>query len=252
MSSSISLSRAFTKKANDLKKDLCVYVNLLSERSANLQSHIIELQKVADDIDKTYKGVKIAGITGGTAGAVGVAAAVGGVILSPFTMGASLAVAAVGVGVAAAGGVTGAGAAIANKVHTNMDRKKVETILKEHSAQLEEIEECVKCIGTNIVCLKAYKLSTLKGVDWNAVKLARMAHKVGDSVGVIGAVNKSSGMIQGFALNLEGYFSKEDSKQLKKGSEAKFAKQIRSLAMQMQTSLDELMTFQGVVKSEGI
>lgn len=120
---------------------------LLAERGANLQGHVIELQEVADGIDKVHKGVKIAGITGGAAGALGVAAAVGGVILAPVTMGASLAVTAVGVGVAAAGGVTGASAAITNKVHTNMDRKKVETILKEHSIQIEEIERCVKFIS---------------------------------------------------------------------------------------------------------
>ncbi len=43
-------------------------------------------------------------------------AAAAGVILSPFTLGASLALTAVGVGVATAGGITGASAAIANKV----------------------------------------------------------------------------------------------------------------------------------------
>lgn len=223
---------------------------LLAERGANLQGHVIELQEVADGIDKVHKGVKIAGITGGAAGALGVAAAVGGVILAPVTMGASLAVTAVGVGVAAAGGVTGASAAITNKVHTNMDRKKVETILKEHSIQIEEIERCVKFIGTHIVSLKKYDLSTLKGVDWNSLNMARMAHNFGDSVGAIGEVSKSSGMIEGLTLGLDMYFSKEDSKQLKKGSETKFAKQIRKVAKQMQASLDELMKFKTMVASE--
>ena len=45
----------------------------------------------------------------------GVAAAAG-VILSPITAGLSLALTVVGVGVATAGGLTGASAAIANKV----------------------------------------------------------------------------------------------------------------------------------------
>lgn len=62
------------------------------------------------------KGTKIAGITGGATTVAGGVAAAAGVILSPFTLGASLALTAVGVGVAAAGGVTGASAAIANKV----------------------------------------------------------------------------------------------------------------------------------------
>ncbi|XP_017337988.1 apolipoprotein L1 isoform X1 [Ictalurus punctatus] len=243
-------AKAFTQKAENLKRALWVFDYLLAERGANLQGHIIELQEVADGIDKVHKGVKIAGITGGAAGALGVAAAVGGVILAPVTMGASLAVTVVGVGVAAAGGVTGASAAITNKVHTNMDRKKVETILKEHSIQIEEIERCVKFIGTHIVSLKKYDLSTLKGVDWNSLKMARMAHNFGDSVGAIGEVSKSSGMIEGLTLGLDMYFSKEDSKELKKGSETKFAKQIRKVAKQMQASLDELMKFKTMVASE--
>ncbi|KAK3556031.1 hypothetical protein QTP70_000728 [Hemibagrus guttatus] len=240
----------FTQKAKNLKNALKVYDHLLSEYGADLQGHSLHLVEVASSIDKVHKGVKIANITGGAAGAVGVAAAVGGVLLAPLTAGASLAVAAVGVGVAAAGGVTGASAAITNKVHTNMDRKKVETILQEHCTHIGEIEKCVKIIGTNIEGLKKYNLSTLKGLDWKAVKMARIANNLGDSVGAIGAVSKSSGMIQGFSLGIDMYFSKEDSKQLKKGSEAKFAKQIRKISKHMQTCLDELMAFKTVINSE--
>ncbi|KAF4080145.1 hypothetical protein AMELA_G00167050 [Ameiurus melas] len=245
-------ARTFTQKTENLKRALWVYDYLLAERGPNLQSHVIELQDVADSIDKVHKGVKIAGITGGAAGALGVAAAVGGVILAPITMGASLAVTAVGVGVAAAGGVTGASAAITNKVHTSMDRKKVETILNDHSIQIEEIERCVKFIGTHIVNLKKYDLSTLWGVDWTSLRMARMAHRFGDSVGTISAVSRSSGMIEGLTLGLDMYFSKEDSKQLKKGSETKFAKQIRKVAKQMQASLDELMNFKAMLVFEDI
>lgn len=244
--------RTFTQKAKNLKKALKVYDHLICDQGANLQGHIIGLNEVADSIDKVHKGVKIAGITGGTAGAVGIAAAVGGVILAPVTGGASLAVTAIGVGVAAAGGVTGASAAITNKVHTNMDRKKVETILQDHCTQIEEFEKCVTFICAHIDGLKKYNLSTLKGVDWTAVKMARMAHKLGDSVGAIGTVSKSSGLIQGLMLGLDMYFSKEDSKQLKKGSETKFAKQIRKVSKQMQTSLDQLMTFNTTMNSDDI
>ncbi|KAK3574526.1 hypothetical protein QTP86_008697 [Hemibagrus guttatus] len=59
-------------------------------------------------------------------------------------------------------------------------------------------------------------------------------------------------MIQGFSLGIDMYFSKEDSKQLKKGSEAKFAKQIRKISKHMQTCLDELMAFKTVINSEDI
>ncbi|XP_008298897.1 apolipoprotein L3-like [Stegastes partitus] len=88
----------------------------MSDCGGTLKHHIYELRCIADNLDKVSKGTKIAGITGGATTVAGGVAAAAGVILSPFTLGASLALTAVGVGVAAAGGVTGASAAIANKV----------------------------------------------------------------------------------------------------------------------------------------
>ncbi|MED6243516.1 hypothetical protein ATANTOWER_021619 [Ataeniobius toweri] len=70
------------------------------------------------------KKTKIAGITGGASTAAGGVAAAAGVILAPFTGGASLALTVVGAGVAAAGGVTSA--AIANKANLNQDKKKID------------------------------------------------------------------------------------------------------------------------------
>lgn len=240
--------RTFTQNAQNLKKALCAYEHLLSEQRANMQSHITELGNVADTIDHVKRGVKIAHITGGTAGALGVVAAVGGVILAPVTMGASLAVTAIGVGVAAAGGVTGASAAITNKVHSNMDRKKVETILKEHCNQIEKIERCVKMINVYIECLKKYDLSKLKGVQKNEMKMAKIAHNLGNSLETIGAISRSTGVIHGFTLGIDMYFSQDDSEQLKKDKETKFARQIRKISKHMQTSLDELIKFYTNVK----
>ena len=65
------------------------------------------------------KGTKIAGITGGATSALGGVAAVAGVALAPFTLGASLLLTVAGAGVMAAGGITGASAAIAHKVNRN-------------------------------------------------------------------------------------------------------------------------------------
>lgn len=216
-----------------------MFDRLMCERGANLQDHIVELQGVADNIDKE---VKTAGVTWANVGALGLAASVGSVLFASLTSRASLAVAAVGVGVGVV--AVGVSTTIINKIHTNVDRKKVETILKEHSTYLEEFERCVKFIGKNVECLKKYDLSTLKGE-----RMTRVVQMAGENVGAIGPLSKSSGLIQGFVLGLDIYSCKGDSEQLKNGTETKFAKQIHVLAKQMQASLEELMKFKTVVGS---
>lgn len=91
--------------------------SVITEHHENVQILLPCLKTIPDAFPlKVSKGTKIAGITGGATTVAGGVAAAAGVILSPLTLGASLALTAVGVGVAAAGGITGASAAIANKV----------------------------------------------------------------------------------------------------------------------------------------
>ena len=65
---------------------------------------------------KVSNKTKVAGISGGTTAVLGGLAAGAGILLAPLTLGASLAITVAGVGVATVGGLTGASAAIANKV----------------------------------------------------------------------------------------------------------------------------------------
>ena len=51
---------------------------------------------------------------------------------------------------------------------------------------------------------------------------------------------------------MDVYFTTDDTQKLKKGSETKFAKQIREVAQQMQDSLDELMRVKAVLASADI
>lgn len=216
-----------------------MFDHLLFERGIILQDQIKILEEVADNIDKE---VKIAGIIGATAGALGLVAGLGSVKFVPFSRAASWAVGAIVVVGAAAVGVS---ATIINKIHTRKNvEKKLETVFNVHSMYVEEVERCVKFIGSNAKCLKKYDLSTLK---W--VRVTRVVQVAGDSVGAIGPLSKSSGLIQGFRLGMGIFSIKDDSEQLKKDTETKFAKQIRMLAKQMQGSLDDLMKFKNIVDS---
>lgn len=193
--------------------------------------------------ENTDKEMEISSISRVTVGAL---VAVGGVVFASLYR---RTVVAAGIGAVA----IGVSAVIINKIHTRkkMQReteletlKLLETVLKEHSSYIEEIERCVMFIGRNVESLKKCDMSTLK---W--VKVSRLVQKAGDSVGAINPLSKSSGLIQGYGMGMDIYLIKDDSEQLKNGSETKFAKQIHMLAKKLQGNLDELMEFKKDVES---
>ncbi|RXN32557.1 apolipo L3-like protein [Labeo rohita] len=244
--------RSFMRTGESFTNALEVFVSHLPSCASVLERQIAELREVADAVDKTNKGVKIAGITGGATGAVGGAAAVAGILLSPVTMGASLAITAVGVGVAAAGGVTGASAAITNKVKRNQVRKKVETILKEYQSEMEDIKVYLNDINTEMGKLRAYDLLTLERVNVKSAKIVRLVGIAGGTTTALGVMSRSSGVIQGFALGMDLYFTEQDSQKLKKESKTRFAQQIHEVAGQIKAGLTELMDMREKLLSEGI
>ncbi|XP_016109811.1 uncharacterized protein, partial [Sinocyclocheilus grahami] len=138
--------RRFAQTVQRVRSGVQLYQQVLFLRGTGMMNFITQLNCIADELDKTVKKTRIAGITGGTTGAIGTAAILAGIALAPMTLGASLAVAGIGVGVAAAGGVTGASAAISKKVRKTQDRRKVEKILRNYQSQMEDVEECLKFI----------------------------------------------------------------------------------------------------------
>ncbi|KAJ4949089.1 hypothetical protein JOQ06_020607 [Pogonophryne albipinna] len=123
-------SKSFTILADKVQHGLRVFNKIFTERAEFLWQSILRLHAIADDINTFHHKAKIAGITGGTTSAVGGVAAIAGLALAPFTLGASLVITAVGVGVATAGGIASASAAISDNVHNLHDRKKVSRNLK--------------------------------------------------------------------------------------------------------------------------
>lgn len=118
-------TRSFTVLADKVQRGLRVFNKVFTERAEVLWQYIITLHAIADNISEFHHKAKIAGITGGTTTAVGGVTAVAGLVLAPFTFGASLVMTAVGVGVATAGGITSASAAISDNINNMHDRKKV-------------------------------------------------------------------------------------------------------------------------------
>ncbi|KAG7273058.1 hypothetical protein CRUP_007214, partial [Coryphaenoides rupestris] len=100
-----------------------LFVRIFNQRGASLQKRILELLAQADAADQFHKRTVSAAVGGGVASVAGSLATITGLILAPFTFGASIIVTAVGISVATAGSIASATANITDAVHSNMDRK---------------------------------------------------------------------------------------------------------------------------------
>ncbi|XP_036934128.1 calcium/calmodulin-dependent protein kinase type 1D-like [Acanthopagrus latus] len=121
----------------------------------HLQTQLGKLTSVADSLERVHQGATIGSLTGGVIGAMGGITSIVGLVLAPFTLGASLVVTGVGVGVGVAGGLTAGASNITNMVNQSSDRKTVGSIIKEFDAKisavalwLQEISISLQTIGT--------------------------------------------------------------------------------------------------------
>ncbi|XP_051240369.1 apolipoprotein L3-like isoform X2 [Dicentrarchus labrax] len=233
-------------QAEHLYKAVRVYILLLSEHVGFLKQLTEELLSIADNLNNVSKGTKIAGITGGATSVAGGVAAAAGVILSPFTLGFSMALTVVGVGVAAVGGVTGASAAIANKVIYDQDKKKIEKAFQDYEGRMKEIRDCVTFIGDGIERLRQHDLSLLDEARKESVRVGKMVELAttgGGSTKAIETTSGAFGLMEGFAHDIGIHFTqgKDGQKQLKKGHESALANKLRSLAENLNNALEVLM-----------
>lgn len=110
---------------------------------------------------------------------------------------------------------------------------------------MEDIQACLKFINEGMEQLKKHDLSVLSEARMISVRVAgvvELAATGGASARAIEANSKASGLMQGFTLGMDMYFTKgKDGQKLKKGLESKFAKKIRDIAEFLNPALDELM-----------
>ncbi|XP_062403038.1 apolipoprotein L domain-containing protein 1-like [Sardina pilchardus] len=230
--------RMLAKKVHRVQRAVQLFRLLMSTHGVTLQNHIAEMDRTADQISKAYSTLKAAGATGGATRAVGSAAAITGIVLAPFTMGASLAITAVGVGVVAAGGLTKA--SIKNKVAINHDRRALDALVQDYRKKLEDMESCLRFIYTGMERVGRNNLSILKGVDMDSRQVSSLLQLSGEVAQGLGAAGKSSDLLRGFAGGIGTFYSKKDNRLLKKGKENKFGKTLRKVAGRLQTTQDEL------------
>ncbi|KTG32477.1 hypothetical protein cypCar_00022831 [Cyprinus carpio] len=214
-----------------------LFVSLFNQRGASLQRRILELLALADTADSFHKKTVSAAVGGGVASVAGGIATITGLILAPFTFGASTIVTAVGISVATAGSITSATANITDAVQSKMDRKK-EWDFKGYSESVvntslsRNIKHVMKEGGR---AGKALMINTDRLI--NTVKVLGVA---GGAAKAAKAISITTGVMSTLFLALDVFFLAKNSNELHKGAKTKFASKIREVCEELQHGLLEL------------
>ncbi|XP_061587915.1 nucleolar protein dao-5-like [Cololabis saira] len=244
-----------------------LFVHLFNQRGASLQHRILELLALADTADEFHKKTVSAAVGGRVASVAGSITTITGLILAPFTFGASIIVTAVGIGVATAGSITSATANLTDTVHSNMGRKKVEKMIQGYQEEIKDIRECMEFVQEGMDTLQEldfekYTQSAAKkamnhnikhvmkeggragkALMINTDKLIRTVQVLSAASGAAKAVqviSVSTGVMSALFLALDVFFLAKESHDLRKGAKTKFAAKIRDVCKDLQDGLLEL------------
>ncbi|XP_076145804.1 uncharacterized protein LOC143128005 [Alosa pseudoharengus] len=117
------------------------------------------LRKTIGQLESVHRRTTACSLSGGVIGAVGGVTSIVGLIMAPFTFGASLAVTGVGVVVTAAGGITGVASNITKMTREKSCQEKIKEILNDCNSRLSpvmcnlqnctgSVQDCQASIGT--------------------------------------------------------------------------------------------------------
>ncbi|XP_031648848.1 serine/threonine-protein kinase Nek5 isoform X2 [Oncorhynchus kisutch] len=153
------------------------------ETVEELQTNLNTLRTLADSLECVHQGTTIGSLTGGVIGAAGGITSIVGLILAPFTLGTSLIVTGVGIGVAVAGGATAGVSNITNMVNQSTDHKVIKNIIKEFQEKMNSVVTSLQNIDEGL------ETPWMSGVSereiLNAEKLANTGARVGRGLGSI-------------------------------------------------------------------
>ncbi|XP_029687346.1 uncharacterized protein isoform X2 [Takifugu rubripes] len=258
---------ALEQAADRVYMAACLFVRLFNQRGASLQHRILELLALADAADQFHKKTVAAAVGGGVASVAGSIATITGLILAPFTFGASIIVTAVGISVATAGSITSATANITDAVHSNMDRKKLEKMIQDYQDEINVIRECLEFVQAGMDTLQEWDFdkysqsAAKKALNHNIKHVMKEGGRAGkalmintdkliSTVQILGtaggaakavqAISVTTGVMSALFLALDVFFLAKDSHELRKGAKTKFANKIRDVCKELQDGLLEL------------
>ncbi|KAM9406328.1 uncharacterized protein ACWYII_026846 isoform 2-T4 [Salvelinus alpinus] len=132
-----------------------------------LQTTLDKLRTLADGLESMHKGTTIGSLTGGVIGVAGGITSIVGLILAPFTLGASLIVTGVGIGVAVAGGATAGVSNITNMVNQSTDRLAIKNIIKEFQEKMNSVVTSLQNIAEGLETLMQSSSSKIESAGFN-------------------------------------------------------------------------------------
>ncbi|XP_017570761.1 uncharacterized protein si:cabz01007807.1 [Pygocentrus nattereri] len=234
---------SFTEIAGKVHRGLRVFYKVFTEQAEFLYQHVLFLYSLADDLSNFHRRAKIANITGSTTTAVGGVAAIAGLALAPVTFGASLIVSVVGLGVATAGGITAASAAISDNVHDMNDRKKIEIIVQDYEIRLTEMQHCLRFVAEGIRRLRCHPLlrrNNYYAGNWEVRRALQTVSLVSEPVErAEEIVNTAMAALNSVCKGMDKYFTK-DSRELKKGCKKEVTMRVQMLAKHLHDGLVQL------------
>ncbi|XP_073729094.1 uncharacterized protein [Misgurnus anguillicaudatus] len=143
-----------------------------------------DLRALANDLERVHFNTTVGSLTGGVMGLAGGITSVVGLILSPFTLGASLIVTGVGIGTAVAGGVTAGTCNITNMVNQRTNRQKIKMLIKEFQEKITSTVCCIQNIQIAAETLER-QFSTNDDAFSNAQPGANVGARLGRGLGGI-------------------------------------------------------------------
>ncbi|XP_033507648.1 uncharacterized protein LOC117272723 [Epinephelus lanceolatus] len=244
-----------------------LFVRFFNQRGASLQQRILGLLSLADAADIFHKKTVTASVGGGVASVAGSITTITGLILAPFTAGASLIVTAVGIGVATAGGIASASANITDTVYSKTDRKKVEKMIHDYEEEIKDIKDCLEFLQEGMDTLEEWNFEkyaesiSKKHLNQNVKHVVKEGGRAGKALvinteslistvqvlSVAGGAAKAAqvmsvttGVMSGLFLALDVFFLAKDGMELKQGAKTEFAGKIRDVCKDLQDGLLEL------------
>ncbi|KAK2913250.1 hypothetical protein Q8A67_001649 [Cirrhinus molitorella] len=111
-----------------------------------LYGRLEELDELAKSLETVHYNTTVGSLAGGVVGLAGGITSIVGLILTPFTLGASLIVAGVGIGVAVAGGVASGASNITKMVNQRSNRQNIKLLITEIQEKIASTSSCIQNI----------------------------------------------------------------------------------------------------------
>ncbi|XP_019732911.1 uncharacterized protein LOC109520246 isoform X3 [Hippocampus comes] len=238
--------RVFNQRALNTKQALCLFHILMTQRSQHLQGYIFDFNSISELLGKETKTAKSMGIAGGTTGAVGGVAAMVGIALAPATMGASLVVTAVGVGMVGVAGGMGVHASKPNKKIG--DGSMIEKLVYDYMFNVADVEQCLDFVLCELTEVQRHDLVRLQqaGAPPDALTIADKMQSLlnnikNDRNALYTRGMSSDRLLHAFTSEVDQYFKEKDGqKKLKKSTKSRLSERIQLLARNLQKQLDYL------------